>query len=59
MDDMSATSQFWWPKVVHEAEQVYQRLPVRPAEKLQVKPYIPVERTMGKWLRVNSTVSCD
>ena len=44
MHDTSATSHFWWPKVVHEAEQAYQRFaPASPIEKLQVKPNIPVE----------------
>ena len=47
MHDMSATSQFWWPQVVHEAEQAYQRFATAsPIEKLQVKPNIPVELTM-------------
>ena len=47
MHDMSAKSHLYWPEVVHEAEQA-------PIEKLQVKPNIPVELTMGKWSRVNS-----
>ena len=55
MHDMSATSHLWWPQVVHEAEQAYQRFATAsPIEKLQVKPNIPVELTMGKWSRVNS-----
>ena len=55
MHDMSATSHLWWPKVVHEAEQDYQRFATAsPIEKLQVKSNIPVELTMGKWSRVNS-----
>ena len=54
MHDMSATSQLWWAQVVHEAEQAYQRFATAsPIEKLQVKPNIPVELTMGKWSRVN------
>ena len=55
MHDMSATSHLWWPKVVPEAEQAYQRFATAsPIEKLQVKPNIPVELSMGKWSRVNS-----
>ena len=52
---MSATSRLWWPKVVHEAEQAYQRFATAsPIEKLQVKPNVPVDLTMGKWSRGKS-----
>ena len=58
MHDMSATSHLWWPKVVHEAEQVYQRFATAsPIEKLQVKPNMPAELTMGKWSRVKGSAT--
>ena len=54
MHDMSATSHLCWPKVVHEAEQAYQRFATASPIEKQVKPNVPVEFIMGKWSRVNS-----
>ena len=55
MHDMSAKSHLWWPQVVYEAEQAYQRFATAsPIAKLQVEPNVPVELTMGRRSRVSS-----